>query len=197
MFGSYLCLILIIKQIQIEIMKNIIYIAVSLDGYIASEDGGIEWLMDIPNPDGSDYGFGEFMEAIDAVVMGRNTFEQVLTFGQWPYNKTVFVLSNSLKTIPVELQGKVEILRGDPNTIVDQLNSRDYNNLYIDGGKTIQKFLQHNLIDELIISTIPILLGKGIPLFKKIENEQKYEHVKTEVYQNTIVKSHYRKIIPG
>ena len=88
-------------------MRNVIYIATSLDGFIAAKDGSIDWLMEIPNPEGSDFGFAEFFENIDAVVLGRNTFESVLSFGQWPYTKPVFVLSNSLKTVPGHLAEKV------------------------------------------------------------------------------------------
>jgi dihydrofolate reductase len=175
-------------------MRNVIYIATSLDGFIAAKDGSIDWLMEIPNPEGSDFGFAEFFENIDAVVLGRNTFESVLSFGQWPYTKPVFVLSNSLKTVPGHLAEKVELIKGTPEGIVEKLNSRQYNNLYIDGGKTIQEFLKKEMIDEMIITKIPILLGEGIPLFSDLANRQKFEHVKTEVLNNTIVKSSYRKI---
>ena len=81
-------------------MANYVYIATSLDGFIADKDGGLDWLMEIPNPDKSDYGFAEFMNTVDALLMGRKTFEIVVSFGQWPYTKPVFVLSNSLKEIP-------------------------------------------------------------------------------------------------
>jgi dihydrofolate reductase len=175
-------------------MPNIVYIATSLDGYIAKKDGSIEWLMEIPNPNGSDLGFGEFIKSIDAIVMGRNTFELVLTFGSWPYTKPVFVLSSSLKSIPKELAGKAELLNNDPLALVKELNERNYYNLYIDGGKTIQEFLKHNLIDEMIITQIPILLGGGIPLFGDLVKEQKFKLIKSEVLINALVKNHYVKI---
>jgi len=175
-------------------MKNIVYIATSIDGFIARENGNIDWLMDIPNPNENDFGFNEFMERIDAIVMGKNTFEMVLSFSEWPYIKPVFVLSNTLEVIPDNLSQKAEIIKGDPKRIIKELNSRKYKNLYIDGGITIQNFLNLELIDELIITRIPILLGKGIPLFSEISNEQKYEHITTEVFNNKIVKSRYKKI---
>jgi len=81
-------------------MPIIVYIATSLDGHIAKKDGSIDWLMEVPNPDNSDYGFSEFIERIDGIIMGRNTFETVVGFDQWPYSKPVFVLSNNLKKPP-------------------------------------------------------------------------------------------------
>lgn len=175
-------------------MSNNIYIATSIDGFIAKKDGGIDWLIELPNPTGSDYGFGAFMERIDAVVMGRNTFELVLTFNEWIYIKPVFVLSNSLQSLPKNLPGKAELINGNPASVVKQLNLRNYNNLYIDGGKTIQGFLKQDLIDEMIITRIPILLGEGIPLFGVLTREQKFEHIKTEVYDNILVKSYYKRL---
>ena len=175
-------------------MKNVIYLAESLDGFIAREDGSIDWLMDISNPDNSDFGFSEFLKNIDAIIMGRNTFEKVLSFGTWPYTNLVFVLSNKLKTLPEKLKGKAEVIKGNPFDIVESLQKRDYYNLYIDGGKTVQAFLKHGLIDEMIISRIPILLGSGIPLFGKLDVEQRFKHIKTDIYNNTIVKSYYRKV---
>lgn len=173
-------------------MANIIYIATSIDGFIAKLNGDIDWLMETANPDGSDFGFSDFMNSIDAIVMGRNTFEQVLKFGEWPYTKQVFVLSKTLKTIPQYLSTKAKIIKGKPATVIKKLNSLNYYNLYIDGGKTIKSFLKEELIDELIITRIPILLGEGIPLFSKLKTVQKYEHVETLCYNNTLVKSRYR-----
>jgi dihydrofolate reductase len=174
-------------------MANYVYIATSLDGYVATKAGGIEWLMELPNPDNNDYGYAEFMKNIDALVMGRNTFEKVLTFGDWFYKKTVFVLSNTLKDIPAELTGKVEIVNGDLEAIMKNLANRGFNNLYIDGGKVIQSFLQEDLIDELIITKIPVLLGDGIPLFGKFDQQMKFIHVKTEIFENGLVKSWYSR----
>lgn len=174
-------------------MPNVVYIATSLDGYIAKKDGGLDWLLKIPNPDESDFGFSEFIKNIDAIVMGRNTFELVLTFGSWPYAKPVFVLSSSLKSIPEKLAGKAELVNGDPGSVVIKLNERNFNNLYIDGGKTIQEFLKLNLIDEMIITQIPILLGDGIPLFGNLTKEQKFRLIKSEVLVNALVKNHYVK----
>jgi dihydrofolate reductase len=103
----------------------------------SQKNGSIDWLNEIPNPDGSDYGFSDFMYNIDSNVMGKNTFELVLTFDQWPYKKPVFVLSRTLQKVSAGLVGKVEIINGNPDTVVSLLNSRNYKNLYIDGGITI------------------------------------------------------------
>ena len=175
-------------------MPNIVYIATSLDGYIAKKDGSIDWLLEIPNPEESDFGFGEFINNIDAVVMGRNTFEIAITFDIWPYPKPVFVLSSTLNSVPEKLISKVELIKGNPLSVVKELNSRNYYNLYIDGGKTIQAFLNHNLIDEMTITQIPILLGDGIPLFGSLIEEQKFKLKKFEVLINALVKNHYVKI---
>jgi len=172
-------------------MSHIIYIATSLDGFIATSDGGIDWLNEIPNPEQSDYGWAEFMSGIDAILMGRNTFEKILTFGFWPYEKPVFVMTNSLTKLPEDIVGKAEIVKGNINEIIDQLNQRGYINIYVDGGKVIQSFLAEDMIDEMIITKVPILLGKGIPLFGEQEQSRMFRHTKTETYNNSLVKSHY------
>ena len=176
-------------------MANYVYIATSLDGFIATPDGGVDWLDEIPNPDQSDFGYSEFISHIDAIVMGRNSFEKVLTFGDWPYNKPVFVLSNTLKAVPENLVDTVEIVSGtDIKSLVHRLNKRGYQNLYIDGGRTIQSFLAEDMIDELIITRIPILLGQGIPLFGMLSHPLQFHHEKTEVFNNLLVKSAYRRL---
>lgn len=174
-------------------MANIVYIACSIDGYIARKDGNIDWLTETPNPDNSDYGFSEFIERIDGLIMGRKTFEMVLSFGQWPYTKPVFVLSSTMKDVPADLQGKAEVIAGPLRDIVASLNSRGFVNLYIDGGKTIQNFLKQDLIDELIITRIPIVLGSGLPLFDEMDREIKFEHSRTEVLNKELVKSTYTR----
>lgn len=173
-------------------MANYVYIATSLDGYIATEDGGIEWLSEIPNPTDSDYGFNDFIQRVDAIVMGRKTFEQVLSFGQWPYTKKVFVLSSKLKEVPKEVADKAEIISGDIKAVTASLNKEGFMNLYIDGGKTIQSFLREGLIDEMIITRIPILLGSGIPLFGKLDKPIRFDEVETEILDELLVKSHYK-----
>ena len=175
-------------------MTNYIYIATSLDGFISTSDGSLDWLEEIPYPDKSDFGFTEFLKNVDALVMGRKTFEKVLTFESWPYDKPVFVLSRSRRKVPKELEGKVEILQGDPKIVVEQLKKLGHQNLYIDGGMTIQGFLEEDLIDEMIITRIPILLGDGIPLFGKLSQRIHFSHKQTEILSDRLVKSHYIRI---
>ena len=172
-------------------MTIFIYIAQSLDGFIAGKDGDLDWLNEIPNPDKDDFGFAEFISNIDAVVMGRNTFEKVQTFGVWPYTKPVYVISSSLKSLAQKYSGKAEILNLKPSEIVEKLNKIGMTNLYVDGGALIQSFLAKDLVDEMIITSVPVLLGDGIPLFGKLNHAKKFKHLKTEVLLNSLVKSHY------
>lgn len=172
-------------------MANFVYIATSIDGFIATEDGGVEWLENVPNHDGSDLGFADFTARIDALVMGRKTYEKVLDFGQWPYEKPVFVLSNSLKSVPENLEGKADIVSGEIVSVIETLRSRGFQNLYIDGGKVIQSFLSQDLIDELIITRLPVLLGKGIPLFAELDEPLHFTHLSTKVLCDSLVQSRY------
>lgn len=176
-------------------MPNIVYIATSLDGYIADKSGGIDWLHSTPNPDNDDCGWLAFISRIDGLVMGRNTFEVVCGFDvEWPYPVPVFVLSNSMSSIPESYADKAELIKGELFEVVSSLNKRGFSNLYIDGGKTIQGFLQADLIDELIITKIPILLGGGSPLFGELTNPMTFEHIETKVHLNALVQSCYRKV---
>ena len=180
-------------------MPNYVYIATSLDGFIATPEGGLDWLMNWPNPTGDDYGYAQFMQSIDAIVMGRGTFATVLGFGEWPYAKPVFVLSRTLTEIPAHLGDRVELMSGDVSTRVNQLHQRGYHNLYIDGGQTIQSFLAADLIDELILTRVPMLLGQGIPLCGELELAvpQTFSHQTTQVYPSGLVKSHYQRSRAG
>ena len=175
-------------------MANFVYIATSLDGFIATSDGGLDWLDEIPNPEGSDHGYAEFMSRIDAIVMGRKTFEKVLTFGSWPYDKPVYVLSRSKVSVPKALGTNVEIVNENPKTLVDQLRELGHQNLYIDGGMTIQGFLEEDLIDEMIITRVPVLLGDGFPLFGKLAQRLYFSHERTEILNEMLVKSYYKRV---
>lgn len=172
-------------------MANYVYIATSLDGFIATEDDGLAWLEQFPNPDNEDYGFNEFIDQIDALLMGRRTYEKVLTFDEWPYTKPVFVLSHHLLSIPESLKNKVFIANGQLPHLIESLNEKGYQNLYIDGGATITGFLNEDLIDQLIITRLPLLLGRGIPLFGHLHKSLKFEHHQTRLYPNGLVQSHY------
>ena len=174
---------------------NKVFIARSLDGYIADINGGLDWLNMVPNPDHLDLGYEKFIQSVDAIVMGRSTFALVSGFDmEWPYPIPVFVLSNSLKSIPEDLENKVALVSGSLNEILEQIPNKGYNQLYIDGGLTVQNFLKEDLIDELIITTIPILLGGGIPLFGELPEAMEFEHVKSELFLNALVQDSYRRL---
>lgn len=176
-------------------MSNRVYIATSLDGFIADKNGGIDWLDMVPMSEEVQSTFTHFMDSIDALVMGRNTFETVKSFGgEWPYSKKVFVMSHFMNSIPKGYEDKIALIQGSPAEIVEKLHKSGYKNLYIDGGITIQNFLKEGLIDELIIATIPIVLGGGKPLFGALPNPQKFKLVDTKVISNLMVQTHYRKI---
>ena len=147
------------------IQKNKVFIATSLDGYIADSNGKIEWLLSIPNPENDDMGYNEFISQIDALIMGRNTFEVVCGFDKWYYEKHVFVLSDSMTEIPVKFRDKASLVKGNLKDILAEIHEKGYHRLYIDGGKTIQSFLKEDLIHEMTITLIPYLLGGGISLF--------------------------------
>ena len=174
-------------------MRTVVYIATSLDGFIARQDGDIEWLINIPNPDNSDFGYGEFISRIDAILMGRNTYETALSFEPWPYNRPVFVLSNILENVPQELKGKAEIVNGALKDILKRLETEGIKSLYVDGGRTIQSFLKEDLIDEMIITTVPILLGEGIPLFGHLDEDLRFKCEKVELISEYLVKHYYRR----
>ncbi|MEM6633223.1 MAG: dihydrofolate reductase family protein [Bacteroidota bacterium] len=174
--------------------KNIVFIAKSLDGYIAGKNGELDWLELIPNPGNIEMGFADLMQEIDAIVMGRTTFEVVCKFpGEWPYPKHVFVLSHTLHTVPEELYEKVSLMKGTPQKILRKVHEKGYRKLYIDGGTTIQNFLKEDLIDEFRITTIPIVLGGGFPLFGDLSKPLVYEHVASTVYLDQIVQNIYRR----
>lgn len=174
-------------------MSLSVYIAQSLDGYIAGPNGEIDWLECVPNPDGSDFGFSDFMVNIDALLMGRATFEKLLTFEMWIYDKPVYVASNSLSSIPVEYQDKAFLISGSLDDMLDELARQGKNRIYIDGGKLIQSALAAEKVDELIITTLPILIGEGIPLFANLPNYQQFALQHTEVLAGQMVKNHYVK----
>ena len=173
-------------------MKNSVYIGVSLDGFIADREGKLDFLDAIPAPEGEDMGFFGFMDKVDALVMGRNTFETVCGFDvDWPYQKHVFVLSNTLTSIPEKAEGKASIINGSLQEVVAKIHARGYQNLYIDGGRTIQNFLKERLIDEMIITTIPILIGGGTSLFGALDNLLLFKCVDTKLFENGVVQNHF------
>lgn len=173
-------------------MRTIAYIGTSLDGFIARNDGDIEWLTQFAD-DEAIHAYEEFMNRIDAIVIGRGTFEKVLTFSSWPYTKKVFVLSNSIKQLPDTLSDKIILLSMKPEELLSYLSGLGFSTIYVDGGKVIQDFLKEDLIDEMIIAKAPILIGSGIPLFNYIDTDLQFKHVRTAVQSNGLVRSYYER----
>lgn len=171
-------------------VKVSVYIATSLDGFIARKDGKIDWLTG--GEGGEDYGYADFISTINYVVMGRNTYEKVLTFGGWPYTKKVIVLRSRELTLPSELAKRVEVLSLAPQELINELERRDAHHIYLDGGMTIQRFLRANLVDEMTITIIPILIGEGLPLFGALKMDMKVELLRSEAFKNGFVQNKYK-----
>jgi dihydrofolate reductase len=177
-----------------ETLKASVYIATSLDGFIAREDGELDWLVaEGADEGGEDFGFHAFLNSVDTLVMGRNTYELVLSSDQWPYGKKrVVVLSSHPVHVPSDLVESVESQNSSPAELVKQLSERGAKHLYIDGGRTIQGFLDAGLIQQIIITRIPVLIGKGIPLFGPLSTDINLEHVETTSFANGFVQSRYK-----
>ena len=173
-------------------MQASVFVGISLDGFIARPNGDLDFL---PRGGGEPHGYAEFMASVDALVIGRKTFETVLGFGGWFYGKKpVFVLS-SRPLPPVPAEAVVERLSGEPAGIVAQLEARGgIRHIYVDGGDTIQRFLRAGLIQRLIITRVPVLIGKGIPLFGALERDIALQHVATREFAGGLVQSEYRVI---
>lgn len=175
-------------------LKATVFIATSLDGFIARPDGAIDWLPTGADTKFEDYGYADLMKSVDALVMGRKTYETVRGFGgEWPYGKKpVVVLSSKKIEIPKELSKMVTVMSGNIGAIRDYLATLDVKHIYVDGGVTIQRFLNAGAIDRLIITRIPVLIGEGIPLFGKLENgDVSLAHIGTKTYPSGLVQSEY------
>lgn len=174
-----------------------VFIATSLDGYIATPDGGIDWLIKASGvaPKGEDCGYGELMSSIDVLIMGRNSFEKVLTFESWPYGeKPVIVMSQKGVDIPEHLENTVSQSTESPTEIVSRLEGEGIKGAYIDGGAVIQSFLAAGLINEMIITIVPIILGKGISLFGSKNTMQKLRLLDCKSYEFGFVQFKYEPI---
>jgi len=169
-------------------VKASVFVGTSLDGFIARANGAFDFL---PPGGGEPHGYDEFMATVDALVIGRKTFETVLSFDTWAYGaKPVFVLSTR-PLAPAPLGAVVERMSGAPADIVSQLAARNFQHIYVDGGITIQRFLQAGLIQRLIITRVPVLIGSGIPLFGALQRDIVLRHVATRQYASGLVQSEY------
>src|SRR6188474_1070628 len=156
-------------------MKASVFIGVSVDGFIARTNGALDFL---PPGGGEPHGYDEFIATVDALVIGRHTFETVLTFDTWPYTKPVFVLSTR-PLVPPPPGAVVEQMSGAPAEVASRLAARGIGHVYVDGGITIQRFLRAGLIQRLIITRVPVLIGTGIPLFGALPRDIVLRHVAT------------------
>jgi len=175
-------------------MKVSVYIATSLDGFIARRDGAIDWLNEANAvvPEGEDCGFMAFMDSVDTLIMGRKTYEQILSFVQWPYGDTpVVVLSHNSIEIPSHLSDTVSHSTESPAALLKRLAAHGVKHVYVDGGSTIQGFLAESLIDEITITRIPVVIGEGIPLFAPMPRDIKLIHLSTTAYEFGFVQSRY------
>lgn len=166
-----------------------VFVGTSVDGFIARPNGALDFL---PVSGGEPHGYNEFIATVDALVIGRNTFETVLGFPEWPYGeKRVVVLSSRPIDLSTVRGGKVEQMNGPPAEIVAKLQASGAHHLYVDGGITIQRFLRAGLVHRLIITRVPVLIGEGIPLFGTLPRDLQLRHIKTQHYPSGLVQTEY------
>lgn len=168
-----------------------VFIATSIDGFIAREDGGIDWLEGWPDV-GHDYGYAAFLSAMDGIIMGRETFEKVRAFGKWPFVLPVVVMCRSQQPeLAPDFEGDVRFSAASPFEVLDEVARVGWRRAYVDGGRLIQSFLKEGLVHDLIVTRVPILLGKGRPLFGILPNDVRLDHVSTDSYPSGFVQSRY------
>ncbi|TGM51996.1 dihydrofolate reductase [Leptospira biflexa] len=168
------------------------YIANSLDGFIAKKDGSVEWIhAEKYQLEKEDFGYEAFMESIDCIVMGRITFETVLQFDPYPFETVPVMVVTKNPNYQIESKHQISVFTRPLRELVPFLETKGYQNIYVDGGKLIQSFLQESMLDTITITQIPILLGSGIPLFGVTENEIELKHRKTQSYPNGFVQTEY------
>ncbi len=170
-----------------------LYIAISLDGFIARENGDIDWLESLPNPNNLDYGYGEFISGIDTVLMGRSTYEKILSFGMdWPYQDCESYIFSRQANYQIKTE-KTQATNLSPESI-DLIKSRSQKDIWIvGGGEIISELLNMGEIDEIIICIIPVLIGTGIPLFPNNPKETQFDLVNTETFETGAVSLTYRR----
>ncbi len=165
-----------------------VFIGLSVDGFIARRNGALDFLPEAPE----DHGYEALMASVDALVMGRATFETVLGFGgPWPYGDKRIVVLTSRPLDVSAIAGRVEVMGGDPAEVVARLAASGAQNLYVDGGATVQRFLAAGLIDRLILTRVPVLIGEGIPLFGPLPGDVRLRHVATRSFPSGLVQSEY------
>lgn len=173
-------------------MKASVFIATSVDGFIARPDGDLDWL---PGGDVEDHGYDAFMLTVDTIVMGRGTYEKVLTFGDWAFGETpVVVLTSHPGSLPTPPAPTISVMGGTPQEIVAALQEKGAKSLYIDGGVTIRRFLAAGLIQRVIITRVPVVLGRGRPLFGAIGHDVPLRHITSRAFESGLVQSEYEVV---
>jgi dihydrofolate reductase len=177
---------------EVAMITGHVFIATSLDGFIARENGEIDWLLERDQSD-EDHGYDDFIKDIDAIVMGRGTFEAVRGMGDWFYNRPVLVLSARLaqQEVPNELIGKVRFTSKSPRETMAMLDIEGCRRIYVDGGRVIQSFLALGMISDMVITRVPILLGTGRPLFGAVQRDISLVHTSTRSFPSGLVQSSY------
>jgi len=170
-----------------------VFIAISLDGFIARHDGDIAWLLQRDDPT-EDHGYPAFIADKDVIVMGRGSYEKALTFDPWPYDRPVVVLSKKLANAPVPelLEGKVRFSSRAPKEEMKALAEQNVHRVYVDGGQVVQSFLRDGLISDMIITTIPVLIGAGRPLFGALSRDIDLKLVSSCSFPSGLVQTTYR-----
>lgn len=170
-----------------------VFIATSLDGFIARPDGTLDWLLSRDAPD-EDHGYDAFIAKMDCIVMGRGCYEAVRAFPEWPYTLPVLVLSHQLsgQSVPEDLAGKVTFAAFTPEQAMQHLAAQGHRNAYVDGGQIVQSFLRARLIDSLTITTAPVLIGQGRPLFGALPQDIPLRHEGTRAFPSGLVQSTWR-----
>ena len=169
-----------------------VYIAVSLDNFIARDDGSLDWLADVQDAGGDDYGYAEFMDTIDAVVLGRETYDAVRTFDTWPFTgRCVIVLTNR----PIETAFGEDVYAGALAALIAALGRDGVGRVYLDGGATIRQGLDEHLIDDMTLSIIPVVLGSGRPLFSRGLPGSRWSLTGADSYPTGLVQLHYQRAV--
>lgn len=172
-----------------------VFIATSLDGYVARSSGELDWLMK-QKTDGEDLGYDEFIASVDGLIMGRGSYLQVLGFEEWSYSKPVMVMSKTLtpNDVPSELKDKVTLTNQEPHELMAAVEELGWKRAYVDGGKVVQSFMRAGLIEDLWLTRVPILIGEGIPLFGSLDRDIDLEHFETRSFASGLVSSRYRVV---
>jgi dihydrofolate reductase len=170
-----------------------VFIATSLDGYIARTDGDIDWLLQRDDPN-EDHGYSSFISDKEMIVMGRGSYEKVLSFDTWPYTVPVLVLSKQLADSPVPqaLTGKLRFTKHSPQDVMRELARQEIRQIYVDGGQLVQSFLRQGLVTDMVITTVPVLIGSGRPLFGTLPHDVDWRLVSSRSFPSGLVQSTYR-----